>query len=164
VSKSTRRGSWQERSLNRANDLSFSKKKLVILTFSKLFPNFSPKFRSPKCQTMVFLPMYAACQQDFYLILLVLGSLLVRRLLALAPARARHRCLQHNSSWQEQEPRAMHSVSTLAVALRVALLDVLPLRSSRLHAWRICIAALKPSDSLSASVTCHHRGTITFLP
>jgi hypothetical protein len=58
----------------------------------------------------------------------------------------------------------MHSVSTLAVALRVALLDVLLLRSSRLHAWRICIAALKPSDSLSASVTCHHRGTITFLP
>ena len=113
---------------------------------------------------MVFLPMYAACQQDFYLILLVLGSLLVRRLLALAPARARHRCLQHNSSWQEQEPRAMHCVSTFVLVLRVALPDLLQLRSSRWHAWSIFIAALKPSDCLSASVTCHHRGMITFLP
>ncbi len=51
---------------------------------------------------MLLLAMYAACQQDFYLILLVLGSLLVRRRLALAPARAMPvrrvlRFLQHNS-------------------------------------------------------------------
>jgi hypothetical protein len=44
--------------------------------------------------------MYAAFQQDFNLILLVLGSLVVRLLLALATARAMPRVfrnLQHNS-------------------------------------------------------------------
>ncbi len=56
----------------------------------------------------------------------------------------------------------MHCVSTLAVALRVVLLDVFHLRSLRLHARTICIAALQPSDSLSTSVTCHLRATITF--
>ncbi len=94
---------------------------------------------------MLLLAMYAACQQDLYLILLVLGSLLVRRRLALAPARAMRRVLrflQHNSEWQEQEPRAMHCVSTLALALRVVLLDVFHFRSSRLHARTMCIAAL----------------------
>jgi hypothetical protein len=47
---------------------------------------------------MVLLAMYAACQQDFYLILLVLGSLLVRRRFSIAPERARHSFLQHNTS------------------------------------------------------------------
>ena len=40
----------------------------IFQTFYPIFPNFSPKFRSPKCQSMVLLAMYAACQQDFYLI------------------------------------------------------------------------------------------------
>jgi hypothetical protein len=75
----------------------------VITTFSKLFffqTFFQTFFQSLDRLSMLHLAMYAACQQDFNLILLVLGSLVVRLHLALAPAHAMCRVLRnlrHNS-------------------------------------------------------------------
>ncbi len=74
------------------------KKNLVIINIFQTF--FQTFFQSCDRLSMQHFAMYAVCQQDFNLILLVLGSLVIRLLLALATARAMPRVLRnprHNS-------------------------------------------------------------------